>query len=72
MQGWTYTGDFRINRSKRTDDGLMNGVVWWEPKLSEWCWYVSTTKDREYKTLGKGTAKSARLCIELVHAMLNV
>lgn len=72
MHGWTYTGDYRINTAKRTNDGLMSGTVWYSPQHLGWRWHVSTMIDGQVKVIGSGDAKSARLCIEMVHAMLNV
>jgi hypothetical protein len=71
MEGWTYTGDTRINTSKRTPDGLMSGVVWFHEIFRDWRWYVMTNIDGQVKTIGTGSAKSARQCIEIVHAMMN-
>jgi len=72
MQGWTYTGDTRINIARKTDDGQMSGVVWFHEIFKDWRWHVSTIKDGQVKIIGSGSGKSARLCIEMVHAMLNV
>lgn len=69
MAEWTYTGDTRINFAMRTEDGLLNAVVWFDG--TQWNWNIRRIKNADVSTLGAGMARSARLCIEAVHAFMG-
>lgn len=69
MAEWTYTGDARINYGMRTEEGLLSALVWFDG--TQWNWHIHRIKNNDATILGSGMARSARVCIEAVHAFME-
>lgn len=73
MQGWTYSGGFRINKGIQGDKQMFFGSVVFNLEKGMWSYQVMSKHEGSYAitVIAQGLEATARLCLESANAILE-